>query len=865
MRTVYHEFESLEHLLTTRLLPGGDHRPIRFVVFGGTGAVGGAAVVELVRMILMARDLGRGELRGEVWATGLGDKEISKFVSRLYMAFEEDEEIEKIEPLRHYRLAGRIDLRFDVLRLQLPSDLPEHVAEKMESDPDARLEQVLGEYFATQACPFLGFVEKLDDEFLHSVVVAIPLPSVATYTLTTVDRLVAAQGLDHATGQRIKKSYLRTFIQGLATIQQRHARHVVMAHTTAVGGMYRVDGGSSQIRLGFAHSALGKKLVDKKFFADELTQLFVDHGFDVLVTAAAIGIDAVDFRCQLPSDRAVVSRMRERGRTAEHQPWAEEDLSSGRILLYPFETVRIERAPEPPVAESRASSAENTVADDGVSAPEAAADPASAKASTDANTKATTTADRAGTEAEGREAEPENTAENTVEREADTGEQAAGTAEVPAAVRYLGQGVGDLGPGAIPAEAQGGLYFGRGKELLLPAAIRSGENGLFSVANCVALYHVMKVAIPEELAMVLVRHAVFGPERRRDWFDDKISYYTETENSYFALRLLDSYPQLLRAHHGAFAVQAYQALGSSTHQARLHELSLLMLLLRLRELAVSFRDIPEAELVAALQNLDDFFWHRTRIPSFEDLDDLEPAELAANLGRLCEVDSMEAAGRLIGYDPRLHAVRQPGREKFLHRVSTYIQRHLQTITSLGIPILYRGSDGQERCLVGPYVAPLDTAIAHRDDLPELFEQLADRYETPVDAFRDWTVANNGFVDLRPHAIGSAVQEPGPGMEEHVRRLRDGDELRAWLDSMTPGSYFTCAGVVALHYRLTRLGHRVRQRKVELGTRETWKHLFRQDRRGRHLISPGLVETVRMYNEGLGKITGTEALWPSWGY
>ena len=30
----------------------------------------------------------------------------------------------------------------------------------------------------------------------------------------------------------------------------------------------------------------------------------------------------------------------------------------------------------------------------------------------------------------------------------------------------------------------------------------------------------MKVAIPEELAMVLVRHAVFGPERRRDWFQE---------------------------------------------------------------------------------------------------------------------------------------------------------------------------------------------------------------------------------------------------------------------------------------------------------------------------------------------------------
>ena len=71
--------------------------------------------------------------------------------------------------------------------------------------------------------------------------------------------------------------------------------------------------------------------------------------------------------------------------------------------------------------------------------------------------------------------------------------------------------------------------------------------------------------------------------------------------------------------------------------------------------------------------------------------------------------------------------------------------------------------------------------------------------------------------------------------------------------------------MALKLRLSRLFAQVRGRKIQLGTRETWKHLFRQDPAGRHIISPGLVETVRMYSEGLGKITGTEALWPAWGY
>ena len=91
------------------------------------------------------------------------------------------------------------------------------------------------------------------------------------------------------------------------------------------------------------------------------------------------------------------------------------------------------------------------------------------------------------------------------------------------------------------------------------------------------------------------------------------------------------------------------------------------------------------------------------------------------------------------------------------------------------------------------------------------------------------------------------------------------ELEAWLDSLPVGAYFTTSGLVALEYRLRRLYGKVRKRRIRLGTRETWKHLFPQDRRGRYLLSPGLIETVRMYTEGLGKVTGTEALWPGWGY
>ncbi len=758
MRTIYHEFESLEHLLGHRLLPGGGGRPIRFVVFGGTGAVGGAAVLELCHVILMSKRLRRLPFEGEIYATGISDKDISKFASRLYLALGDEVEIEKVEPLRHYRLDGRIDLKFSLLRLQVPDNLRHHAGS---GAGGADLETAMGDYFAAQACPFQDFVEGLGADLLHAVVVAIPLPSVATYTLGAIDRLLAERGLDHAAQQRIKRSYLRTFIRGLAVIQQRYARHVVIAHTTAVGGMYRVDGGTAEIRLGFAHSALGQKLVDKKYFADELTQLYLDHGFDVLVTAAAIGIDGVEYRQHLPLDRQVQRRLREcteGGQENDPPAVPASDLESQEILLYPSLAVDLQ-------------------AEDG----------------------------------------------------------------------------------------DGPLEFGAGKELIVDVAIRSGENGIFSVGNCVALYHVMKVAIPEELAMVLVRHAVFGPERRHDWFKDKIAYYTETENSYFALKLLDSTPRLQRAHYGAFAVQSYQALGSATHQARMHELGLLLLVLRLLELGQKFEEVPEQELSDGLSDVGDFLWRHTRIPSFEDLADLDGWRLASLFSQLCEIDSMESAGSFLGYEARRHGLREPGRERFLARLATWIGRYLQTVTSLGIPILYRRPQGGDRLLLGPYVAPLDAGVARRREVERTWRELAARHSVPFEVARDWVIANNGFVDLRPVALGSAAKEPGPWLAERVGHMSTRAELETWLAGLEVGSYFTTCGAIALELRLSKLSREVCRRRIRLGTRETWKHLFQEDEDGRHLLSPGLIETVRLYTEGLGKITGTEALWPVWGY
>lgn len=756
MRTHYHEFESLEHLLANRLLPGGSKAPIRFVVFGGTGAVGGAVVLELCRLILRSSRFRTVPLKGQIHATGQAEEDIARFVGRIQLDLGARAPVETVVPGRHYRVGDAIDLHFSILGLELPHDLAKRARAAAPDDggtAGSDLERGLEAYFSAQRQPFLSFVKKLGTDLLHAVVVAIPLPSVATYTLEIVERLAAEHGLDTTARTRIKSAYLHRFINGLAIIQQRYARHVVIAHTTAVGGMYRVDGGGqAEIRLGFAHSALGKKLVEKKYFADELCEVYLDHGFDVLVTAAAIGIDAVEFQRRLPLGRAVRATLATRVGQG-HPAVPSEDLTRDEILLYPSAAIDLDAEPARPLA------------------------------------------------------------------------------------------------------------FGHGDSLTVEAAIRSGENGLFSVANCLALYNVMKVAIPEELAMVVVRHAVFGPERRRDWFQDKICYYGSTENALFALRLLENDPQLTRAHLGAFGVQSYQALGSATHQARLHELGLLNLLLRLRDLAERAATLSPVAWAEGAQDLDTFFWRHTRLPAFEDLDDLDVPTLAQAFGQLCEIEHADDVAALLAIDP------SDNRERldFLAQLAARVQRYLSTITSLGTPIIYRGQRGRDRIRVGPYVAPMELAMTSADVMHLTWRRLADAHRISATTARDWTIVNNGFVDLRPHALGSCAADACRELEGRVQYFDRPEAILDWLDGLPVGSYFTTCGLIALRLRLERLSRQVRGRRIELGTAETWKHLFQQDVEGRHILSPGLVETVRMYTEGLGKVTGTESLWPSWGY
>lgn len=755
----HYQFESLEHMLASRLRAGGETQPVRCVVFGGTGAVGGAAVLEIARLIMLTEKYDR-QWRAEIYATGMSDKEIVQFAQRLWRYAEGNLRAQVIRPRRRYRLGERVDIILRHFRIAPPDDLRERVLHRQQSEGENfSFEGTLESLLTSVQCPFLRFVEDLELGLLDAVLVAVPLPSVAAYALQQIDELAQEFGADHQVATRLKSTFLAVFVKGLAIIRQKLSRRVVIAHTTAIGGMYRVDGESLEIRLGFAHSAQDSFLAHKKYFADRLTELYLDQGLEVLVTAAAIGIDSVEFDRSLPIARGVEATLRTALSKNAASFVSADDLQTKKILLYPARVIDLE-ATEPPVP----------------------------------------------------------------------------------------------------------LAFGVGKELRVAASLRSGENGYFSVANAVALYHVMKVATSEELAAVVARHIIFGEERRRKWFHDGLCYYTETENAHFAHQVLQSDDRLLRAHHGAFALQAFQDLGSSTHQGRLHELGIICSLLRVLSLGAHMESFDGERLKEAFASWEQFFYDNTSPGYFEDFLQLSTEHLSVTLGRMCEVRSKFDAADLVGFPLRTDAKREGVKEKFFARLATVIRRYLNGVASMGTPIIYRSpSLHRDRVLVGPYIAPLDAAAVDTHCLHGEWSRAAKELGLSPDVVRNWSIANNGFVDFRPHAIATTARSLTDSARTKVMTTTNSKDLVEWLGRIPVGSYFTTCGLLALQHRLSALHREVSNRKVDLGTRESWKNLFFCDRNGKYLMSPGLIEAMRMYTEGLGKVTGTELLWPGWGY
>jgi len=493
------------------------------VFFGGTGAVGGTAVLEMLALYeqMMSIKAPKEDEVPIIVATARTREEVEVFTSRLFR-FVQSRHGKNYLPTRVRN--GYLTHSGVFICLERFQVVPLPGLERLQVTPASERRDVVAQYLRSigsdigagadaiyealkaaigRSRPFSSFLEAYHRKHLQhranrfrSVHLCIPLPSLMAYHL--LDLEIACSLIDGMGSERteeLKEAFVIAIRDDVAFIQESLAENVLVAHTTSVGGMFDEEIGADgtlkrTIRLGFAHSALDTRLKEKQKFAEKLTELYSAKGIKMLITAAAIGIDEVRVCSEVPVHKYVGQMLFD----------AEREVFPGS------------KAQQPP--DSRAS-------------------------------------------------------------------KEAGR---PVPVRQV---VRVFRPLCVPfdEESEEPVSFERGEDLKPSFVIRSGENGFFTVANADALYRVMRVASASELGLVMATTGLFGDDPLCPWFKDNICYYTETDNSRAVFDFL-SQPLLRNAQLSGLEPMALQDLGSAKHQAELHTLGLLILLHRLKTLDI---------------------------------------------------------------------------------------------------------------------------------------------------------------------------------------------------------------------------------------------------------------------------------------
>ncbi len=779
-----------------RAARSGERSRDAHMFLGGTGAVGGTAVLQMLSLyeeMFSIREPAPDDVPVVV-ATGTTADEIQAFTRRLFRFVESRQGTDGLPQhvRRGYLTASGVFValeRFEVSAIpglrtvaQTPgADRPAVVARFLESlgtsveDPPETVFKALASVVSA-ARPFTEFLEAYRDEHLEprgigrfrSVVVGIPIPSLVAYHQDEL-RLAAehVQGLTADHVDELKELFVEALRDDLVQVQESLADTVLMAHTTGVGGMYDDDvddPGRSAIRLGFAHAGLDLRLAEKQRFAEKLTRTYSAAGIKVLITAAAIGIDEVRVRERIPLHRGI------------------------RQLLFD--------APQEVFPGSKGS----------------------------------------------------QTGESRDSRRAG---RPLPSRHVLRVFRPLSVPLDDP-----PADE---ATFDLGEEITPSYAIRSGENGFFTVANAEALYRVMRVASASELGLMLAIVALFGDDRLDPWFRDNVCYFDETDDARQVLDFL-AQPALRATQLSGLEPLALQDLGSAKHQGEMHTLALLILLHRLRTLDVDAID-PYVDL--AQFDARAFFVARSRTLTFEDVAAWEFDALARDMQVLASAEEPEDLLPLT--PPREHEL-FPRRQEALRRVLERVLHAVWQIPSLGSPVVFeRGGGALLR--TGYYVAPLDVLVSSGDAVDGWLRRHHDESGNPCSFqdYRDYHMTVGGFVDVRPHAVVCTANSDREDLTGRVARFTDEGALREHLRSIEPYTFFATSGLLAVWFRLRSLYRLLREAMIELGSLHEFRWHMPRDAGGHLLVVPGVVESLRMVSEGLEKTTGTERLDGIWGY
>jgi hypothetical protein len=391
--------------------------------------------------------------------------------------------------------------------------------------------------------------------------------------------------------------------------------------------------------------------------------------------------------------------------------------------------------------------------------------------------------------------------------------------------------------------------------------VRSGENGIFSVANAEALYRVMRVASTGELGLTLATVALFGDDKLSPWFPDNVCYYTETDNSRQIFDFL-AQPLMRESQLSGLDPLALQDLGSAKHQCELHTLGLLILLHRLKTL-----DVDALPPYVDVEQFDarTFFTSHSRALTLDDVDTWDLASVARDLITLCAADTPSELETLAPFRPHGHDLMFPEKLKAREKILALVLRAVWAVPSLGTPIVFE-RDGETFIRCGPFVAPIETVLRTGSTIEEWLRQHQTGSPTVSrDAYRDFHFCNGGFLDIRPRAIVCTAKNDRVDLSKHIKYATTDAELRQALAEVEPYGYFTTCGLLAVLFRLKALYSTFEEADLQLGTLQDSQWQMPRDSHGHLLLVPGIAEAMRMVSEGLEKTTGTEQIDGHWGY
>lgn len=771
------------------------------VFIGGTGAVGGTALLQMLSMYdeMMSVHPPQTDDVPILVATGKGKDDIRAFTNRLFRFTESRYGASKLpRPMMSgYLTSSGVFVALERFQLTALAGLegihnisvderPTFVRAFLSnlgdsSDPFALLKRAI-----SQTRPISTFLKAYQEKHFkgeepsrfRSVIIGIPIPSLFAYHLGHLEEAVRyIEGLTDEGLAALRTAFRRAFRDDLSEIQTTLSEMVLVAHTTAVGGMYdehSEDNKTSRtIRLGFAHSAQDTKLVVKQREAEEFTKEYSQIGIKMLIAAAAIGIDEVRIRAEIPLHFQIAQMLHSAsvevfpGAKKTLPPKVKDGTEVGQpvpvrhfVRIYKPVTIPLESPISGPVSFAKGEVLR----------------PAYSIRSGENGFFTVANAD----------------ALYRVMRVASASE----LGQVLATVGLFGDDpISPWFPGNICYYTETDNSRQVFDLLYQPMLLQMQLSGLEPMA-LQELGSAKHQGELHTLSLLILLH------RLRNLNIDAIDPYVDVTH-------FDPV-QFFKEHSRPLVFEDLEKWHVNT-------------------LAQEMQILASAETP-------------------EELAILTPVRLGSGLFPEKEKALrrvLECVLKAVWMIPSLGTPLLFERDKKTFIRTGYFVAPLD--------ILVTEEDSIFIWLQGEYAKWRQQGYGEAG------------YPCSFEEYCDYHICTGGFVDLRPSAILCTANNTETNLRERIKRIPDEDGLRAELLKLEPYSFFTTCGLVALMFRLRCLHKLLQEAMAELGTLHEFRWQMPRDANGHILLIPGAVEAFRMVAEGFEKATGTERLDGIWGY